>query len=68
MREIIDGAIWSITRNPEKEGVKNPLIGVWQATLVAGDRHDAPRVIIFYVFNRRYVKFLTVMLDTSRLN
>jgi hypothetical protein len=68
IREIVEGAIWSITRDPENTGVKNPLVGVWQATVIAGDDRDAPRVMIYYVFNRRYVKFLTATLDTSRSN
>lgn len=66
--EMIEGAIWSISRDPEREGVRNPTVGVWQATIIAGGNPDSPRVLIFYAFNRRLVRFLTVALDTTPLN
>jgi hypothetical protein len=65
--EIVEGAIWAIARNPEF-GVKNAIVGVWQATLHVSDDHDSPRVLLFYVFNRRHVRFLTVTLDASASN
>ncbi|MGH7135039.1 MAG: hypothetical protein ACREHD_04820 [Pirellulales bacterium] len=68
IHDIIEGAIWSISRNPDGEGVKNPVVGVWQATVITGSDENSPRVLIFYVFNRRLVKFLTVTPDTAALN
>lgn len=68
IHDIVEGAIWSIARDPQREGVKNPVVGVWQATVVVGPNHDSPRLLIFYVFNRRLVRFLTVTLDASRQN
>lgn len=65
---MIEGAVWSIARDPEREGVKNQAVGVWQATIIAGGDTDSPRVLLFYTFNRRLVKFLTAMLDESRSN
>ena len=68
IREMVEGAIWSIARDPAREGVKNPVIGVWQATIIAGGDSDSPRVLLFYTFNRRLVKFLTAILDASQSN
>lgn len=65
---MIEGAVWSIARDPEREGVKNQAVGVGQATIIAGGDTDSPRVLLFYTFNRRLVKFLTAMLDESRSN
>jgi len=68
INEMVEAAIWSIARDPEGDGVRNALVGVWQATIITGDSPHSPRVILFYTFSRRLVHFLTVKLDTSKSN
>lgn len=54
LREIVDGAIWEISKDPEGCGVYIPEIDVWQARL------DPPPILLFYSIQRRFVYMLTV--------
>ncbi|HET6882808.1 MAG TPA: hypothetical protein VFI31_21755 [Pirellulales bacterium] len=65
IRESIEGAVWALARNPEKFGVKNLSIDVWQARLTVAP--SSPDVLIFYTIHARYIHLLTVAL-ASELN
>ncbi|MEX2139769.1 MAG: hypothetical protein WD894_10945 [Pirellulales bacterium] len=57
-REVIEGAIWSIARFPDQDGIRLSKYDVWQAHLLGGDL--LPPVHIYYTFNRRFVSLLTI--------
>jgi hypothetical protein len=52
--EIIDGAVWEISKNPEGLGTYDSEIDVWVARL------EFPKVLLLYSINRRYICMLTI--------
>ena len=60
IEEGIAGALWSLARNPDGEGVYLQEYGVWQARLVI--LHSPADVLIFYTFNPRYLYALCAKL------
>ncbi len=55
VRQVIDGAIWEIERDPRGLGILVPELDVWQARLTD------PPILLFYCFNRRFVTMLTLI-------
>jgi hypothetical protein len=58
IKEVIDGAIWSLCREPE-DGKFIQRLGVWQARLIPP---EAPPILLFYAVNKRFLTMLTAVL------
>jgi hypothetical protein len=61
--ELVKGAIWSITRTPEQDGVEIADIGIWQARLIPSSP-PPPELLLFYSFNDTLVHFLTITIPS----
>ena len=57
VHEVIDGAVWEISKDPETNGVYVAELDVWAAKL-----DMPPQVILVYSFNRRFVHLMTIVL------
>lgn len=54
IREVIDGAIWEISKDPEGLGRRIEELDMWQVRL------EYPQLLLTYSINRRFIFMLVI--------